>query len=68
MPVSAAAPLDIGEQQEEAVFEQALAEGDIQAVEWLLHETKEDQDYQRLLALQEKGTELQNLYVPHPTH
>ncbi len=31
-PVSAAAPLDAGEQQEEAVFVRALTEGDVEAV------------------------------------
>ncbi len=48
-PVSAAAPLDAGEQQEEAVFVRALSEGDVEAASWLYLNAQEDDDYQKLL-------------------
>ncbi len=39
-PVSAAAPLDDGEQQEEAVFVRALVDGDVEAAGWLFQDAK----------------------------
>ena len=47
--VSAAALLDAGEQQEEAVFVRALAEGYVEAAGWLYLDAQEDDDYQKLL-------------------
>ena len=49
MTVSAAAPLDAGEQQEEAVFIRALSEGDVEAASWLYLDAQEDDNYQKLL-------------------
>ncbi len=67
-PVSAAAPLDAGEQQEEAVFVRALVEGNADAASWLYLEAQEDDDYQKLLGAHLGGTSVRNLPPDHPAH
>ncbi len=68
LPVLAPAPLDVGEQQEEAVFVRALAEGSVEAAGWLFQAATEDKDYQRLLQAHGKGTAVSNLPPSHPAH
>ncbi len=53
--VSAAALLDAGEHQEEAVFVQALVEGDVEVAGWLYLDAKEDDDYQKLVGAHLNG-------------
>ncbi len=67
-PVLAAAQLDAGEQQEEAVFDQVLAEGDVKAASWLYRDTQEDNDYRKLLGAHLGGTPVRNLPPDHPAH
>ena len=43
-PVSLAAQLEAGDQQEEAVFVQALTEGDVKAALWLYLDAQEDDE------------------------
>ncbi len=56
-----AAALDEGEQQEEAIFVRALAEGGVEAAGWLYLDAKEDDDYQRLLRAHLGGAQVQDL-------
>ncbi len=48
-PMSAAAPLDAGDQQKEAVFIRALLDWDVEAASWLYLDAQEDDYYQKLL-------------------
>ncbi len=70
LPLSCFAPppLDVGEQQEEAVFVQALVEGSIEAGDWLFQAAAEDDNYQLMFYVYGKGTAVNNLPPSHPAH
>ena len=67
-PVFAPPPLDVGEQQEVAVFVWPLAEGGVEAANWMFQAATKDEDFQLLLCANEKDLAVQNLPPSHPAH